>query len=65
MTTRLDAAMTNPPKKQRNREIELAPDAWERFESAIKVVAKSPPLHKTKEGNPKRPNQRIKKRRPE
>jgi hypothetical protein len=30
------------PKK---REIELQPDAWERFERAVAVVAKSPPQH--------------------
>jgi hypothetical protein len=32
-------------------EIELLPDAWERFEQAIKVVARAPPQHrKTKRG---------------
>ena len=30
------------PKKA----IELEPDAWERFERAVKVVAKSPPQHR-------------------
>jgi hypothetical protein len=30
------------------KEIELHPDAWERFERAAGVVAKSPPQHKTK-----------------
>jgi hypothetical protein len=28
------------------KEIELQPDAWERFERAVKVVAKSPPQHR-------------------
>jgi hypothetical protein len=29
-----------------SKEIELEPDAWERFERAVKVVAKSPPQHR-------------------
>jgi hypothetical protein len=29
--------------------VELHPDAWERFERAVKVVAKSPPQHRVKE----------------
>jgi hypothetical protein len=29
------------------KEIELHPDAWERFERAAGVVAKSPPQHRT------------------
>jgi hypothetical protein len=32
-----------PPK-----EIEFYPDAWERFERAVKVVVKAPPMHRTK-----------------
>jgi hypothetical protein len=31
-------------------EIELAPDAWERFERAVDVVAKSPPQRRVKRG---------------
>jgi hypothetical protein len=31
-----------------HKEIELQPDAWERFERAAKVVAKSPPQHRVK-----------------
>jgi hypothetical protein len=30
------------------KEIELEPDAWERFERAVGVVAKSPPQHRVK-----------------
>jgi hypothetical protein len=30
------------------KELELHPDAWERFERAADVVAKSPPQHRTK-----------------
>ena len=26
-------------------DIELRPDAWERFKAAVKVVAKHPPVH--------------------
>jgi hypothetical protein len=33
-------------KPQANKEIELFPDAWERFERAAKVVVKSPPQHR-------------------
>jgi len=35
----------SPPKKS---EIEFQPDAWQRFERAVKVVAKSPPQPKVK-----------------
>jgi len=40
--------MANPKTK----EIELEPDAWQRFERAVDVVAKSPPQHR--EAKPKR-----------
>jgi hypothetical protein len=30
-------------------EVELHPDAWERFERALKAVAKAPPQHRVKE----------------
>jgi hypothetical protein len=39
-------AMAKPAHK--STEIELEPDAWERFERATDVVAKSPPQHRTK-----------------
>lgn len=29
-------------------EVELVPDAWERFEKAVDQVAKSPPQHRIK-----------------
>jgi hypothetical protein len=32
--------------KDTRREIELIPDAWERFERAVEVVAKTPPQHR-------------------
>jgi hypothetical protein len=38
--------MTKKPQAQ--KEIELEPDAWRRFERAVDVVAKSPPQHRTK-----------------
>jgi hypothetical protein len=38
------------PKTSKEPEIEL--DAWQRFERAVDVVAKSPPQHKTR-GKPK------------
>jgi hypothetical protein len=34
-------AKTSPVK-----ELELQPDAWERFERAVKVMANSPPQHR-------------------
>jgi hypothetical protein len=34
------------PKSDSPKEIELYPDAMERFERAVKVVAKSPPQHR-------------------
>jgi hypothetical protein len=37
--------MAKDPKS----EIELHPDAWQRFERAAGVVAKSPPQHRVKE----------------
>jgi hypothetical protein len=33
--------------------IEFAPDAWERFERAVDLVAKSPPQHRVKTVPPK------------
>jgi hypothetical protein len=33
--------------------IEFEPDAWERFERAVAVVAKSPPQHRPKTLSPK------------
>lgn len=35
-------------KNPSGKEIELEPDAWERFERAVRVVAKSSPQHRTK-----------------
>jgi hypothetical protein len=34
------------PKSRSESSIELHPDAWERFERAAGVVAKSPPQHR-------------------
>jgi hypothetical protein len=33
-------------KTQKEPEIELAPDAWQRFEKAVSTVAKSGPKHR-------------------
>jgi hypothetical protein len=35
-------------KDRKNETLEFAPDAWERFERAVAVVAKSPPQHRVK-----------------
>jgi hypothetical protein len=35
-------------KPDQKKELELHPDAWQRFERAVDVVVKSPPQHRTK-----------------
>jgi hypothetical protein len=35
-------------KSDQKKKIEFEPDAWQRFERAVDVVAKSPPQHRTK-----------------
>jgi hypothetical protein len=54
--------MSTEPKK----EIELVPDAWERFERAVDVVAKSPPQPRTstakQESHSSKPKERPNKR---
>jgi hypothetical protein len=45
-------------KSIRKKEPEFEPDAWARFERAVKVVAKSPPQHRIK----KKPKKKAKKR---
>jgi hypothetical protein len=34
------------PRYAKDEKVELLPDAWERFERAIKVVAKAKPKHR-------------------
>jgi hypothetical protein len=43
--------MTDPKKN----EIELYPDAMERFERAVTVVAKAPPQHRSQPAKKKKP----------
>jgi hypothetical protein len=45
------ALSTKTKAAQSAAEVELVPDAWERFEKAVDKVAKSPPQHRT--GAPK------------
>jgi hypothetical protein len=45
--------------KRPAKDVELHPDAWERFERAVKTVTKSPPQHrvakkKAKKSKPKK-----------
>ena len=40
-------------------DVELEPDAWERFERAVKVVAKSPPQHRVKKTKAKKKKARL------
>jgi hypothetical protein len=47
-------------RKMRDNELEIAPDAWKRFEKAVDVVAKSPPQHRI---GPKRKKRAAKKKR--
>jgi hypothetical protein len=49
--------MVDPSKKA---DVEFQPDAWERFERAVSVVAKSPPQPKAKKSK----KQNSKKRKP-
>lgn len=53
-----------PPmaKKTPTEKIELEPDAWDRFERAVGVVAKSPPQHRSKpaKGKPTNPAKKSK-----
>jgi hypothetical protein len=42
--------------KTPTKELELHPDAWQRFERAIDVVAKSPPQHRIKKKSKGRRN---------
>ncbi len=45
------------------REVELEPDAWQRFERAVDVVSKSPPQHRVakKKTSPKKKKRTVKK----
>jgi len=45
-------------KPQAQKEIELEPDAWQRFERAVDVVSKSPPQHRTKPAKKARPKKK-------
>jgi len=53
--------------KEKPKDIELHPDAWQRFERAAGVVAKTPPQHrvrpKAKPKPPARPKPRKRKQR--
>ena len=42
------------PHKGPDKDIEFEPDAWERFERAVKVVAKSPPQHRVAKAKKKK-----------
>lgn len=46
--------------RTKQNEVELEPDAWERFERAVKVVAKSPPQHRVAKKAPKKKQKRSK-----
>jgi hypothetical protein len=47
--------------KPKPPDIELHPDAWERFEKAVDVVMRSPPKHRKKKGEDAKPSVRPKK----
>jgi hypothetical protein len=44
------------------KEVELHADAWQRFERAVDVVAKSPPQHRTKKVKRSKARRKPKKR---
>lgn len=47
--------------KQKPEEIETVPDAWERFERAVDVALKTPPMHKeASKAEPKRKHKKEK-----
>jgi len=46
-------------KRSKNADVELEPDAWQRFERAVTVVAKSPPQPKKKKTAAKRRKKRA------
>jgi hypothetical protein len=48
-------AMPDTPEKplKKTSDVELHPDAWQRFERAAGVVAKSPPQHRKAKPKPK------------
>jgi hypothetical protein len=48
--------------KAPEKEIELHPDAWQRFEHAAGVVAKAPPQHRKRAEKVKRAKKRAKKK---
>jgi hypothetical protein len=41
--------MASPKQRSESPAAETHPDAWERFERAVDIVARSPPQHKVKE----------------
>jgi hypothetical protein len=47
--------------KSEQPKIELHPDAWQRFERAAGVVAKSPPQHRVPKKGKKKPRTKPKK----
>jgi hypothetical protein len=44
------------PRYGKAEEIELRPDAWDRFRRGVQIVAKAKPKHRT--GKPRKPRQR-------
>ena len=42
--------MAKPPKKPKDEDIEVAPDAWERFERAIDTVTRKPKAPSSNKG---------------
>src|SRR5215470_17544604 len=54
LRTRDRGCMSKPKEKS------IEPDAWERFERAVDVVAKSPPQHRTKAIKRRKPSSKRK-----
>jgi hypothetical protein len=52
--------MVKEPRKP--SDLEIHPDAWERFERAVDVVAKSPPQHRVKTENASKTTQTKRKK---
>jgi hypothetical protein len=47
--------MRKKPMPPKPKEIELYPDAWERFERAMTVIGSAKPIHRTTKKPAKRP----------
>ena len=55
-------AVMDDTKSNQVKEVELHPDAWERFDRAAGTVAKAPPQHRVTKKKKARPKKRAPKK---